>query len=62
MKKESNIIRIHTGDRLATMMVYLDSVEAGGATAFPNTGTRISVKKGDAAFWINMRPSGLTDG
>ena len=43
-------------------MVYLDSVEAGGATAFPNTGTRISVKKGDAAFWINMRPSGLTDG
>ena len=50
-----------TGDRLATIMVYLEEVAAGGATAFPNTGIRIPVKKGDAAFWINLRPSGFVD-
>ena len=50
-----------TGDRLATIMVYLESVAAGGATAFPNTGIRVPVSKGDAAFWINMRTSGTLD-
>ncbi|XP_023321772.1 prolyl 4-hydroxylase subunit alpha-1 [Eurytemora carolleeae] len=50
-----------TGDRIATIMVYLADVEAGGATCFPNTGNRITVKKGDAAFWLNMYTSGLQD-
>ena len=49
------------GDRLATIMVYLEEVAAGGATAFSNTGIRIPVKKGDAAFWINLKPSGFVD-
>ena len=42
-------------------MAYLEDVAAGGATAFPNTGIRISAKKGDAAFWVNLRRSGFVD-
>ena len=50
-----------TGDRLATVMVYLESVAAGGATAFPNTGVMVPVTRGAAAFWVNLRTSGTID-
>lgn len=59
--KSTHPIHSVTGDRVSTIMVYLADVKAGGATAFPNTGNRISVKKGDAAFWINMKTSGVVD-
>jgi len=59
--KSSHPIHSLTGDRLATIMVYLTNVEAGGATAFPNTGNRIPASRGDAAFWINMKTSGIID-
>ena len=49
------------GDRLVTIMAYLEDVKAGGATAFANIGITIPVKKGDAAFWVNMRTSGYVD-
>ena len=49
------------GDRLVTIMAYLEDVAAGGATAFANTGITIPVKKGDAAFWVNLRTSGYVD-
>merc|ERR1711892_198490 len=59
--KSTHPIHSLTGDRLATIMVYLTDVEAGGATAFPNTGNRIPASRGDAAFWINMKTSGIID-
>ena len=59
--KSTHPIHSMTGDRLSTIMVYLTDVKAGGATAFPNTGNRIPASRGDAAFWINMKTSGMVD-
>lgn len=50
-----------SGDRVATFMIYLNNVLAGGNTAFPRMGAFAAPSQGDAAFWYNLLPSGQSD-
>ncbi|MEU8896924.1 2OG-Fe(II) oxygenase [Nocardia sp. NPDC048505] len=39
------------GQRVATLIVYLNDVEGGGATAFPEAGISVTPKKGGALYF-----------
>ena len=49
------------GDRIATFMVYMTDVEAGGATVFPRLNLTLYPEKGAAAFWYNLHRDGTGD-
>ncbi|XP_023345980.1 prolyl 4-hydroxylase subunit alpha-3-like [Eurytemora carolleeae] len=49
------------GDRMATFMGYLSSVQLGGNTVFPKIDVSISPERGSAAFWWNLSSNGVTD-
>jgi prolyl 4-hydroxylase len=44
----------HGGQRLATFVLYLTDVEAGGGTAFPQLGLEMLPNKGGAVFFQNV--------
>ncbi|CAG2198607.1 P4HA [Mytilus edulis] len=46
------------GNRIATFLLYMTDVDAGGATVFPIIDVRVLPKKGTAVFWYNLRRSG----
>ncbi|RKP25905.1 hypothetical protein SYNPS1DRAFT_4791, partial [Syncephalis pseudoplumigaleata] len=49
------------GQRLATMIVYLQEPVAGGNTTFPSLGISVAPRKNDALFWYNLNQDGLED-
>ncbi|EFX77502.1 hypothetical protein DAPPUDRAFT_25542, partial [Daphnia pulex] len=49
-------IEAKTGNILATLIIYLNEVENGGATVFPIVKTRVKPVKGSALFWYNLNP------
>ncbi|CAJ0711316.1 hypothetical protein LMG6871_00057 [Ralstonia edaphis] len=49
------------GQRVATMVIYLNSVQAGGATGFPKLGLEVAPVKGNAVFFVYKRPDGTLD-
>jgi prolyl 4-hydroxylase len=49
------------GQRLATFVLYLSQVEAGGATSFPAIGLDVMPQKGSALFFLNTDPQGVPD-
>ncbi|XP_045111917.1 prolyl 4-hydroxylase subunit alpha-2-like [Portunus trituberculatus] len=51
----------HQGDRLATMLFYLNDVEAGGSTVFPTLGVEVAARRGSALFWFNLKRNGRGD-
>ncbi|XP_041479070.1 uncharacterized protein LOC121426751 isoform X1 [Lytechinus variegatus] len=45
-------------DRFATILVYLQDVEEGGETKFPELGISVKPKRGQAIVWNNMNSNG----
>jgi prolyl 4-hydroxylase len=48
------------GQRVATLVVYLNTPEAGGATIFPDIGLDVAPVKGNAVFFSYDRPHPTT--
>ncbi|KFP51804.1 Prolyl 4-hydroxylase subunit alpha-3, partial [Cathartes aura] len=60
--RKSPLYRMKSGNRIATVMIYLSAVEAGGSTAFIYANFSVPVVKNAALFWWNLRRNGDGDG
>jgi prolyl 4-hydroxylase len=49
------------GDRVATMIIYLNTPKEGGETEFPNANIKISPKEGKAVLFYNLDKEGNLD-
>ncbi|XP_070072895.1 prolyl 4-hydroxylase subunit alpha-1 isoform X2 [Drosophila takahashii] len=43
------------GDRIATVLFYLNNADHGGATVFPQLNLAVPTQKGSALFWHNLK-------
>ena len=48
---------------IATLMIWLNEVQAGGGTSFhyPNREMLVTPEKGSAAFWMDLKSDGLLE-
>ncbi|KAJ8403876.1 hypothetical protein AAFF_G00347440 [Aldrovandia affinis] len=58
----SPLYKLNTGNRVATLMIYLSSVEAGGSTAFIYANFSVPVVENAALFWWNLHRNGQGNG
>ncbi|XP_066555459.1 prolyl 4-hydroxylase subunit alpha-3 isoform X1 [Amia ocellicauda] len=58
----SPLYKLKSGNRVATFMIYLSSVEAGGSTAFIYANFSVPVVKNAALFWWNLHRNGQGNG
>lgn len=49
---------LHSGQRTWTFMIYLNDVEEGGETDFPQIGVKFKPEKGTAVIWKNSNGTG----
>lgn len=49
------------GQRVATLVMYLNDVEAGGSTVFPSVGLDVLPRRGSAVYFAYTTESGETD-
>ena len=47
----------HGGQRVATLIIYLNTPDAGGATVFPDVGLEVAPLRGNAVFFSYDRPT-----
>ncbi|KAG7471277.1 hypothetical protein MATL_G00122620 [Megalops atlanticus] len=58
----SPLYKLKTGNRVATFMIYLSSVEAGGSTAFIYANFSVPIVENAALFWWNLHRNGQGNG
>jgi len=61
LHRGSDVVLAYGGQRLATCIMYLNTVEAGGETHFPEVDRKIIPVKGDAILFHNVLPDGEVD-
>lgn len=49
------------GERVATVLLYLNTPDEGGATCFPDLGLRVEALAGRLLVWLNLTPSSTPD-
>lgn len=49
------------GQRVGTVLVYLNDVDEGGATRFPALGLEVAPRELQAVAWANVRADGVPD-
>lgn len=57
----SQALIAEAGQRLATLIMYLNTPKAGGSTDLPNLGLSIRAKKGSALYFENVSQQGEVD-
>lgn len=52
---------LHAGQRIATLVIYLNDVKSGGGTLFPQAGYEIRPQRGCGTYFIYQRSDGSMD-